>query len=373
MAEEIVARFEKRFHAGPTIRFKDLRIPLVVPPSAGSKTSHLLTVVFGPSGAGKTTLLRCLAGLERPDNGTIRFDSEVWFDRAQPIFIPPQKRNIGYLSQDYALFPHLTTGQNIAYGLRSRSRAEREARVSELVRMLELTGIEKRLPRELSAGQQQRVALARAVARRPRLLLLDEPLSALDAPTRGRLRSELRRSLLQLGIPALLVTHERSEALALGDNLIVMENGAVLQCGPVQDVFSRPQSVAVAEIVAMETVQPGRVVEFKENLVTVEVGMARLTALGQELPTGAADVFVCIRGEDVILMKGADQPASPRNHLPATITAITPEGPIMRVSLDCGFALSALLTRQASEEMALQPKARVWVLIKAPNVHLIPR
>jgi molybdate transport system ATP-binding protein len=373
MAEEIVAQFQKRFPDGPTIGIEDLRITLDAAAGAGRQSAPVITVIFGPSGAGKTTLLRCLAGLEHPDSGMIRFGNEVWFNDAQSIFLRPQQRNIGYLSQDYALFPHLTAEKNIAYGLRSRSSAEREARVRELIQMLELAGSEKRLPRELSGGEQQRVALARAVARHPRLLLLDEPLSAVDAPTRVRLRGELRRLLLQLGIPTLLVTHDRNEALALGDNLIVMDKGAVVQSGPVQDVFSRPASLAVAEIVAMETVQPGRVVELKEDLVTVEVRETKLTALRHDLPRDTRDVFVCIRGEDVILMKGVEQPGSPRNHLPAVVTAVAREGPVARIGLDCGFALSALLTKQAAEEMALQPKAPVWVLIKAPNVHLIPR
>ena len=373
MAEEIVARFQKRFPAGPTIGIDDLRIPEPAKAGTTSPAAPLITVVFGRSGAGKTTLLRCLAGLEWPDSGMIQQGTEVWFDRAQSIFLPPQQRNLGYLAQDYALFPHLTVEKNIAYGLRSRSSSERESRVAELIRMLELAGTEKRLPRELSGGEQQRVALARAVARRPRLLLLDEPLSALDAPTRMRLRGELRRLLVQIGITALVVTHERNEALALGDNLMVMDKGAILQCAPVQEVFSRPANLAVAEIVAMETVQPARIIELNADLVTVDVGGTKLTALGQELPAGARDVFVCIRGEDVILMKGADQPGSPRNHLPARITTMTHEGPVVRIGLDCGFALSALLTRQAAEEMALQPNDRVIALVKAPNVHLIPR
>jgi molybdate transport system ATP-binding protein len=373
MAEEILARFQKRFPAGPTISIEDLRIPfgLLAPP--GAQGSPAITVIFGASGAGKTTLLRCLAGLERPDSGVIQFRADVWFHDGPPVFLPPQKRNIGYLSQDYALFPHLTVEQNIAYGLRACLLTERDARVGELVRMLELGGLEKRLPRKLAGGEQQRVALARAVARRPGLLLLDEPLAALDAPTRLRLRSELRRFLRELGIPALVVTHDRNEALALGDSLVVMDKGVVLQCGPVQDVFSRPASLAVAGIVAMETVQPGRVVELKEDLVVVAIGETKLTALRQNFPAGARDVFVCIRGEDVILMKGADQPSSPRNHLPAIVTTVTRVGPVARIALDCGFALSALLTKQAVEEMNLQPNDRIMALVKAPNVHLITR
>jgi len=362
MAEEIVARFSKRFRGGPVINVENLRVTLGRPS---------ITVLFGPSGSGKTTVLRCLAGLERPDSGVIQGGDELWFDHAKAVFLPPQERNIGYLSQDYALFPHLSVEHNIGYGLRGSPPAERTTRVCEAMRLLDLAGLEKRLPRQLSGGQQQRVALARAVVRRPRLLLLDEPLSALDLPTRLRLRGELRRLLLQPGVPALLITHDRVEALALGDELVVIDNGAIVQSGAVQDVFNRPANLAVAGIVAVETVQPGRILDSAEGLLIVAVGETKLAALAQDLPS--RDVFVCIHAENVILLKGADSPSSPRNHLPATVRSVTSEGPMMRIGLDCGFSLSALLTRQACEELALQPGARVVALVKAPNVHLIPR
>src|SRR5205823_4699837 len=144
------------------------------------------------SGSGKSTALRCLAGLERPDRGTIRFGDEIWFDSARGIFLPPQRRRIGYLFQDYALFPHLRVAQNIAYGL---AKFARQQRIEEITALLGLSGLEDRYPKQLSGGQQQRVALARALVCRPRLLLLDEPLSALDAPTREHLRRQLRRWL----------------------------------------------------------------------------------------------------------------------------------------------------------------------------------
>ena len=363
-------RIQKRFPTSALLSIAELQIPFGVPGSAGSP---LITAIFGPSGAGKTTLLRCIAGLERPDSGLIQFGNETWFNHDQSLALSPQQRNIGFLSQDYALFPHLTVAQNIAYGLRRSNPSERNSRVAELLQLLALSGFEKRRPRELSGGEQQRVALARAVAPRPRLLLLDEPLSALDAPTRARLRGELRRLLLQLTIPALIVTHERLEALALADQLGVMDGGTVLQSGPVQEVFSRPSNLTVARIVAMETVQPGQILDSRDDLATVAVGKIKITALHQDLPPSARDVFVCIRGEDVILTKGGDQPSSARNHLPATISSITPEGPVLRIALDCGFPLSVLLTRQAAEELGLQPGARVLALVKAPNVHLIPR
>ena len=364
MAEEIVARFAKRFPGGPLVQMDDLHVTCDRPSIA---------VLFGASGSGKTTVLRCLAGLERPDSGLIQCGDELWFDPAKSVFLPPQQRNIGYLSQDYSLFPHLSVEQNIGYGLRRSPLAERESRVADVVRLLDLAGLEKRLPRQLSGGQQQRAALARAVIRRPRLLLLDEPLSALDSPTRLRLRGELRRLLVRLGVPAILVTHDRFEALALGDELVVIDQGHIVQTGPVQDVFRRPANLAVAGVVAVETVQPAHILSAVDGLLLVAVGETRLAAVSRDLPADTSDVFVCIHAEDVILVKGSDRPSSARNQLPAVVQALTREGPLTRVELDCGFNLTALLTKQACEEMELKSGDRVMALVKAPHIHLIPR
>lgn len=364
MAAEILASFERRFSGGPRIGVENLRL-------AGHGAT--VNVLFGASGSGKTTVLRALAGLDRPDSGRIQFGTETWFDHQQRVFLPPQQRNIGYLAQDSALFPHLNVERNIGYGLRRWPSPERAGRVAEVMRLLGLDGLGKRLPGQLSGGQQQRVGLARAVVRRPRLLLLDEPLSALDSPTRLRLRIELRRLLVQLGIPTMLVTHDRLEALALGDDVVVMDHGAIVQSGPIQEVFQRPANIAVAGIVAVETVQPARILGATDGLLTVAVGETKLAALARDLPADTRDVFVCIHAEDVILLKGADRPSSPRNHLPATVQAITRDGPLLRIDLACGFPLAAMLTKQACEELELKPGDRVVALVKAPNVHLIPR
>jgi molybdate transport system ATP-binding protein len=356
------ASFTKRFDAGPVIRVSELH--------AASQAG--VTVLFGASGSGKTTVLRCLSGLERPEEGQIAFGETPWSDARTGVFLPPRQRNVGFVPQDYALFPHLTAEANIAYGLHELPASERRVRTAETVRWLGLDGLEKRLPGELSGGQQQRVALARAVVRRPRLLLLDEPLSALDAPTRQRLRGELRALLRQSDIPTMLVTHDRQEALALGDYLVVLHEGRLVQQGPVHEVFSRPSSLAVAGILAVETIRPGRVLEITDGLITVAVGEVRLTALGQDLPAGTSDVFVCIRAEDVILTRGDAGQSSPRNRLPATVGALAHEGPLVRVDLDCGFPLMALVTKQGCEEMALRAGARIHALVKAPHIHLIP-
>jgi molybdate transport system ATP-binding protein len=361
MAGTLTVKFSKSFPGGTVIRgaLED------------NGDQPRITVLFGPSGCGKTTVLRCIGGLERPEEGFIRFKSETWFDAAERIHLPPQQRGIGFVFQDYALFPHLSLEQNIGYGLRGISGAERARAIADLVERFDLRGLERNRPRELSGGQQQRVALARALAGKPRLLLLDEPLSALDAALRLTLRSKLRGLLAACGIPVLLVTHDREEALALGDDLVVMSEGMVRQTGPVLEVFNRPADAVVAGIVGVETFQAGRVVSVNEGLATVEIGSAQITAVAPG--TGVRDVFVCIRGEDVTLERGSHAVSSVRNRLTARVVAVHVGVPLVRVELDAGFALFAFVTRPACESLDLRPGEIVSALIKAPAIHLIPR
>jgi molybdate transport system ATP-binding protein len=355
--DALVARFVKRFPGGATIA-ADLRIP----------PGFSVTTLFGPSGCGKTTVLRCLAGLERPCEGSIRTGSHVWFDAAARACLSPQQRDIGFLFQDYALFPHLTVAQNIGYGLRGGS----DSRVSELVDLFELAGLEHRRPHQISGGQQQRVALARVLARRPKLLLLDEPLSALDAMLREQLRFELRRLLGRFEIPVIVVTHDRTEAIALSDQIVVMESGCIRQSGSVQQVITRPADLTVARIVGVETVATGEIESVQNGLATIRIGAASLLAVAPA-EGDCRSVHVCIRGEDVAIQRGTPGESSVRNHLRGTILSLTPEGPLVRISLDCGFELTALVTRPACEELRLQIGEQVTANIKAPAIHLIPR
>jgi molybdate transport system ATP-binding protein len=233
------ADFERRYDAGPTIQVA-LKRPV---------TSYSVTALVGPSGCGKTTVLRCLAGLDVPRAGRISCGDDVWFDGPRRVFRRPQQRGIGYLFQEYALFPHLTVFDNIAFGIARMGKAAVFRRIAELLALLQLDGLEARYPHELSGGQQQRVALARTVAPRPRLLLLDEPLSALDAPTRSDLRQELRRVLAEWNIPTIVVTHDPTEVVALADEVIVLLEGRVRQHGSVEQVFAQPVDGDVARIV----------------------------------------------------------------------------------------------------------------------------
>ncbi len=360
-APSLAFDLERRFRDGPTVRAA-LEVPLDEAP---------VTVLFGPSGSGKTTVLRCLAGLDRPQGGFIRFREETWFDAAARGFVPPQRRGVGLLFQDYALFPHLSVAANIGFGLARASRAERSARVLEVARFLRIEELLDRRPGRISGGQRQRVALARSLAPRPRLLLLDEPLSALDGPTREELRGELRSLLEHSGIPSVVVTHDRVEALALGDRLAVLAEGAVRQVGPVHEVFSAPADLVVARVVGTENVAPASVVGRESELAVVQVGSAQLLAVDREGLRGEA--YACVRAEDVVLEPAPGTPTSARNELLGEVRSVAQEGALVRVTLDCGFRLVALVTRESAGRLALAPGRRIVALVKATAIRLVPR
>lgn len=354
--------FEKRFRRGPVVRCQ-----LTQPVDRAS-----VTVLLGPSGCGKTTVLRCLAGLERPEAGRIDFAGDVWFDAASRVHRSPQHRSVGLMSQQYALFPHLRVADNIGYGLRPLSAQTRRGRVGDLLERFELEDLAARYPHEISGGQQQRVALARALARRPRLLLLDEPLSALDAGARQQMRRQLRWLLGDLAAPVVLVTHDRSEAIALADQVVVMDGGRMLQAGSVEEVFSRPADLAVARIVGIETVVPVRVQRVESGLATLVAGATRLTAVVGSHVDGP-DGYACIRAEEVVLQREPPPVSSIRNQLSCRVKAVAPDGQMVRIDVDCGFALAALVTRPASEQLGLRVGDAAFALFKAHAVHLVPR
>jgi molybdate transport system ATP-binding protein len=350
MAGDLICDCRKRLASGFAVDAK-LRIPLDQAP---------VTVLFGPSGAGKTTLLRLLAGLERPDDGTIKFRGRAWSDVAAGVFVTPQQRRAGLLFQESALFPHLTVEQNVRF-------AAQGLRAGELMKSFGLAELADRHPSAISAGQRQRVALARALAAEPALLLLDEPLSALDAATRARMRQELRRMLLAGGVASIVVTHERSEALALGDWMAVMVEGRVRQCGPMREVFRRPADAQVAESVGVENVLSAAVVVRQGGLATVQVGAARIECVDA---TEAGEVYACIRAEDVAIACDAAEHSSVRNRLPGRVLSVELDGPLARVELDCGFPLVALVTAQSAGELKLRAGDLVAAVVKATAVHL---
>jgi molybdate transport system ATP-binding protein len=275
-----------------------------------------LVVLLGPSGSGKSLTLRAIAGLLRPDSGRIELPAGVAFDAAAGIDLPPQSRSVGYVVQDLALFPHLSVTENLAFGLAGWSKADQRERVQELTTLLGLEGLDTRLPRQISGGQQQRVALGRALAARPRVLLLDEPFNALDAPIRHALRREVSRLRRQLGLLALFVTHDLQEAYALADRIAVYDRGAVLQYGPRDLVFKRPASVRVAQLLETRNIFPGTVVSKNEMFTEVETPWFRARARAEGDLAPGARAAVCVRPEHVILLR-RDRPHA--NQLETTL------------------------------------------------------
>jgi molybdate transport system ATP-binding protein len=372
MASRIAIDTTQRFSSGVTIRaVLDREL------DAGS-----ILVLFGPSGAGKTTILRALAGIGRPTDGTISFAGQTWVDVAAGRFVPPQERHIGYVAQESALFPHLDARRNVEYGLGGRAAAERRARAEELLKVLGIGELASRAVRTLSGGEAQRVALARALAPQPKLLLLDEPFGALDAATRRSFRTDVRAVVRSSDTCAILVTHDRLEAMAMGDSIAVVSGGRVRQVGPVADVFRKPVDQAVARSLGIETVLAA-IVERKESpadrderatgasLVQLRIGRASLLAVSDAKASPGDEVFACIRGEDVIVERRGSSSGSARNHVAGVITAIEPEGPIDRVTIDCGFDVVALITRQSREELSLVPGSPVSAAVKATAIHVV--
>ncbi len=330
-----------------------------------------VTVIFGPSGAGKTSLLDLVAGLRRADCAFIQLEDRVLTNTSCNVLIPSRYRGVGYVPQDLALFPHLSVRRNLLYGYKVRNASGPQFDFDQVIKVLEIEPLVSRGVTELSGGEKQRVALARALLASPHLLLLDEPLVSLDAPLKLKILPYLVRIRDEFKVPMLYVTHDRDEALMLADEIVVLAGGKVKQSGPVSEVFSRPMDADVARQVAIETILPGRIINISEGLATVAIGKATLTALA---PLAAAnDVLVCIRAEDVILQRDVVTASSVRNRLFARIVSLRPEGVLVRIEMDAGFPLQALVTRPASAELNLHEGENITALIKAPAIHLVPR
>ncbi len=302
-----------------------------------------LVCLLGPSGCGKTTLLRLVAGLEEPSTGRVRFDGQ---DLTR---IPAHKRGFGMVFQSLALFPHLSVGENVGYALRIRGtgRAERRRRVEELLELVRLPGVANRHISQLSGGQRQRVAIARALALDPRLFLLDEPLSALDAKLREAMQVELRMLQQRLGITTIVVTHDQREAMTMADVVVVMERGHTRQIGPPLEIYRNPASTFVADFIGITNLLPGRATGSDE--VTVANVPIRVGA-GKELSRGV-EVTLSVRPEEVHVL-AAD--AGGDNRLPGEVTFIRDLGASVEISVDCG-GLTVLAITTPKE----RPGARV--------------
>jgi molybdate transport system ATP-binding protein len=327
-------------------------------------------VIIGPSGAGKTLILRSIAGIIRPDRGHIAVHGRTLFDSDSGVNVAAQDRRVGYVPQEYALFPHLTVAANLGYGLRGSS-AEKKRRVAETLELVGLVEQSGQRPRSLSGGQRQRVALGRALAVRPDVLLLDEPFSALDAPTRESLLEDVRRLIAETQTPTIIVTHDRNEAMRLADTVAVIMDGRIRQVGTPAEVFAAPVDENVAGFVGIETVAQGRVRSVNDGVAQVQVG-AQVIEGGSGVSAGD-EVLVCLRPEDVVIGPPAGElsPTSARNHLSARVVRFAPSGPYLRVYLVAGFPLVSLITRSALDELGLEAGSEVMATFKATAVHLI--
>jgi molybdate transport system ATP-binding protein len=320
--------------------------------------------LLGPNGAGKTTLLRVLAGLVPPDEGMVVLDDVVLDDTSRGIHVPPEERPVGVVFQHYVLFPHLSALENVAFGLRSRGMHKLEARrkAAEWLSRVGLEGFFSNKPRQLSGGQAQRVALARALATEPRLLLLDEPLAALDASTRLETRRELRRQLDGYDGVRLLVTHDPLEAIALAERLIVVEDGRISQTGSPQEISERPRSRYVADLVGVNLYRG-----WAED-DQVHIGAAgRLVAPG----AGTGEVFAVVHPHAVSLYR---QPpgGTPRNVWEGTAEALDLEGERVRVRVGGPLPIVAEVTPGAVADLRLGDGGPVWVSVKATEVIVYP-
>ncbi|HEY6692438.1 MAG TPA: ABC transporter ATP-binding protein [Solirubrobacteraceae bacterium] len=323
----------------------------------------------GPSGAGKSSVLRVIAGLVRPERGTVRCGERVWLDTARGVDLPPEARRCGYVFQDYALFPHLSAWQNVAYGLRGVPRRERRAHALALLERFGLAEQADARPRTLSGGERQRVAVARALAVEPDALLLDEPLSALDARTRAAAGRELAAVLHAAAVPALLVTHDFQEAALLGDRVGVIDGGRIVQVGSAGQLAAMPASPFVADFTGA-IVLTGTAMPAADGLTRVRLdGGGEVTS-----PEPAAGpVAVTVYPWDIALApRGSVDPGSARNHLDVEVLSVTAVGGRVRVGLAAPQPLTAELTEPAVRAMRVVPGQLAVATWKATATRLLP-
>jgi molybdate transport system ATP-binding protein len=322
----------------------------------------------GPSGAGKTSVLRVVSGLVRPDRGVVRCGEELWLDTARGIDVAPERRRCGYVFQEYALFAHMRAWQNVAYPLRGLDRAARRARAHELLERFGIGHLADRRPRGLSGGERQRVAVARALARSPAALLLDEPLSALDPRLRAHAGRELAAVLAETGVPALLVTHDFTEAALLGDRVGVIDGGRVIQEGTAAELAATPASAFVADFTgAVVLTGTARAVD---GLTCVELDGGG-TVFSTE--PGAGPVAVSVYPWEIALAPpGSERAGSAQNHLPVRVVSVTAVGTRVRAGLAAPQPLVAELSDASVHELGIVPGASAVATWKASATRLLP-
>jgi len=338
-----------------------------------------ITIIFGASGAGKTTLLDCIAGLTTPERGYIAVASRVLFDSDQHINLPVPNRRLGYVFQDLALFPHLSVKANVAYGLSGIHGEERERHVHKVLDSLGILSLRDRRPAQLSGGERQRVALARALVTEPSILLLDEPLAALDFPVRMKIADDLRCYIKNLHIPVLYVTHSRDEVFNLGERMLVLERGKIIAQGTPHEVLSAPRGETVAQLAGFENIFDAQVTAIHEDrgTMTCRVGSLRFESAQVELETPlvraepGARLRLGISAGDVLLATSAPVGLSARNILPGRVLSLVQRDMIIVARVDCGVELSVHLTLAARDSLELKPGRQVWLIVKTHSCHLL--
>jgi molybdate transport system ATP-binding protein len=332
------------------------------------------TVLFGPSGAGKSTLLDCIAGLQTPDAGRIAFNNDLFFDRDAKITLPAQQRHIAYVFQSLALFPHLSVEENIAYGLTQLATDERQQRIHEITSAFHIDALRQRRPAQLSGGEQQRVALARSLVTQPRILLLDEPLTGLDAGLRRKILDDLRSWNAANNIPILYVTHNREEVDAIGERIVTLEHGRVQESGHPGQVLDAPRSLALAQAAGFENLLHGVVLEHRPADGVMRVALS-LSNREMEIPLGAApagsSVQIAIRAGDILLATEPPKSISARNILPGTILSLDLRGSLYIVHVDAGLVFTVHVTPGAVRALSLAAGQRVWLVLKTHSCHVV--
>lgn len=371
---EIKKGFGKRAgdHSGGAARDVGNEFALAVEFNAPPK----ITILFGASGSGKTTTIKSIAGIIQPDSGRISINGHTLFDSRQGINVPIRKRSVGLVFQNLALFPHMSALGNVEFAMNDLSRHQRRGRALELMERLRITHTAPRRPGEISGGEAQRVALARALAGGPKLLLLDEPLSAIDEATKHDIIADLKKINRDLRLPIIYVTHNRDEAITLGDYLIAYESGQVAAAGEPLEILRAPVIASVARLTGVENVFDSVVVErnLDAGTTTVRISDQRGSCL-LDIPLGKEDpgdgVIVAVRSGDILLATEELRLTSARNILYGHITEIEERGDHCLVRVKSGVTWLVNLTRQAVKELGLLNGQEIWLAIKTHSCYLL--
>ena len=328
-----------------------------------------VTAVFGPSGSGKTMMLNCIAGMTSPDSGEVRVGGALIYSSKSRVDVAPEKRRFGYVFQHGALFPHMTVGANVSYGFDLTPASERRFSPDDLAELLGITSLMHRDVAGLSGGERQRVAIARALAVSPRLLLLDEPVSSLDAQGRASILKYLRQVSNELQTPMLYVSHSLSEVLALASHTFALDRGQSIAYGPTPDVMAHPAVARIADFGTLENLLEGEILESENPGETSRLRVGEATLIcppTQALP--GESVTVSVRAGDIILSMGAPPLMSARNTVPAVIRELRKAGGRVLVHVDIGDSLVVEITPASASDLALKPGRDVYLVIKTNSI-----